>query len=95
MDIKELKLLAEFAHPNIVRFVSYPLRIRLRLILCFYQLGVSIPENTKETPVMIVSELCANGDLFDYVRNVQAPSLYKVVRNGYQSAQSAHKQYLI
>ncbi|EJD05707.1 kinase-like protein, partial [Fomitiporia mediterranea MF3/22] len=62
MDIKELKLLAEFAHPNIVRF-----------------LGVSIPENTKETPVMIVSELCANGDLFDYVRNVPAPSLYKVL----------------
>lgn len=28
---------------------------------------------------MIVSELCANGDLFDYVRNVPAPSLYKVV----------------
>ncbi|KLO10425.1 hypothetical protein SCHPADRAFT_878163 [Schizopora paradoxa] len=62
MDIKELKLLAEFAHPNIVRF-----------------LGVSIPENTKETPVMIVSELCANGDLFDYVRNVSPPSLYKVL----------------
>ncbi|KAI5124307.1 hypothetical protein M0805_008915 [Coniferiporia weirii] len=62
MDIKELKLLAEFAHPNIVRF-----------------LGVSIPENTRETPVMIVSELCSNGDLFDYVRNVPAPSLYKVL----------------
>ncbi|KAH8117206.1 hypothetical protein DFH11DRAFT_990098 [Phellopilus nigrolimitatus] len=62
MDIKELKLLAEFAHPNIVRF-----------------LGVSIPENTRETPVMMVSELCSNGDLFDYVRNVAAPSLYKVL----------------
>lgn len=46
---------------------------------CFRQLGVSIPENTKETPVMIISELCANGDLFDYVRNVSPPSLYKVV----------------
>jgi len=62
MDIKELKLLGEFAHPNIVRF-----------------LGVSVPENTKETPVMIVSELCSNGDLFDYVRNVPAPSLYRVL----------------
>lgn len=29
---------------------------------------------------MIVSELCSNGDLFDYVRNVNPPSLYKVVR---------------
>ncbi|RXW19626.1 hypothetical protein EST38_g6222 [Candolleomyces aberdarensis] len=63
MDIKELKLLGGFDHPNIVRF-----------------LGVSIPENTKETPVMIVSELCSNGDLFDYIRNVNAPSLHKVLR---------------
>ncbi|KAI0332549.1 hypothetical protein GY45DRAFT_1320746 [Cubamyces sp. BRFM 1775] len=62
MDIKELKLLGDFDHPNIVRF-----------------LGVSIPENTKETPVMIVSELCSNGDLFDYVRNVNPPSLYRVL----------------
>lgn len=30
---------------------------------------------------MIISELCANGDLFDYVRNVPPPSLYRVVRN--------------
>lgn len=29
---------------------------------------------------MIVSELCANGDLFDYIRNVSPPSLYRVVR---------------
>lgn len=29
---------------------------------------------------MIVSELCSNGDLFDYVRNVPAPSLKKTVR---------------
>ncbi|KAG1891420.1 hypothetical protein F4604DRAFT_1706174 [Suillus subluteus] len=62
MDIKELKLLGGFDHPNIVRF-----------------LGVSIPENTRETPVMIVSELCSNGDLFDYIRNVSAPSLKKVL----------------
>jgi len=61
VDIKELKLLAQFDHPNVVRF-----------------LGVSIPENPKETP-MIVSELCSNGDLFDYVRNVPAPPLNKVV----------------
>ncbi|KAF8136481.1 hypothetical protein EV363DRAFT_736842 [Boletus edulis] len=62
MDIKELKLLGAFDHPNIVRF-----------------LGVSIPENTRETPVMIISELCSNGDLFDYIRNVPVPSLYKVL----------------
>jgi hypothetical protein len=28
---------------------------------------------------MIVSELCSNGDLFDYVRNVPPPKLTKVV----------------
>ena len=62
VDIKELKLLGDFNHPNIVRF-----------------LGVSIPTNPRDTPVMIVSELCSNGDLFDYVRNVDPPTLYRVV----------------
>ncbi|KAJ6546168.1 kinase-like domain-containing protein [Mycena sp. CBHHK59/15] len=46
MDIKELKLLGRFDHPNIIRF-----------------LGVSIPDNNRETPVMIITELCSNGDL--------------------------------
>ncbi|CAE6481806.1 unnamed protein product [Rhizoctonia solani] len=64
MDIKELKLLKDFDHPNVVRF-----------------LGVSIPENPRDTPVMMVSELCANGDLFDYIRNVPVPSLRKVGMN--------------
>ncbi|KAF8610525.1 kinase-like protein [Ceratobasidium sp. AG-I] len=62
MDIKELKLLRDFDHPNVVRF-----------------LGVSIPENPRDTPVMMVSELCANGDLFDYIRNVPVPPLRKVL----------------
>ncbi|KAG8734088.1 hypothetical protein FRC11_012238 [Ceratobasidium sp. 423] len=62
MDIKELKLLKDFDHPNVVRF-----------------LGVSIPENPRDTPVMMVSELCANGDLFDYIRNVPVPPLRKVL----------------
>ncbi|KAG8957863.1 hypothetical protein FRC03_009747 [Tulasnella sp. 419] len=62
MDIKELKLLRDFHHENIVRF-----------------LGVCIPENTRDTPVMMVSELCTNGDLFDYIRNVPPPTLRKVL----------------
>jgi mitogen-activated protein kinase kinase kinase 13 len=61
MDIKELKLLADFKHPNIVKF-----------------LGVCIPED-RRTPIMMVSELCENGDLFDYIRNVPAPSKKVVV----------------
>lgn len=80
MDIKELKLLGAFNHPNIVRFVSANLNENVvTLQLKFVQLGVSIPENTKETPVMIISELCSNGDLFDYIRNTNAPTLHKVV----------------
>ncbi|QRV86143.1 Tyrosine kinase family catalytic domain protein [Ceratobasidium sp. AG-Ba] len=59
---QELKLLRDFDHPNVVRF-----------------LGVSIPENPRDTPVMMVSELCANGDLFDYIRNVPVPPLRKVL----------------
>jgi len=40
---------------------------------------VSIPEDTRSTPVMIISELCPNGDLFDYIRNVPPPSLRRVL----------------
>ncbi|PWN51087.1 hypothetical protein IE53DRAFT_65534 [Violaceomyces palustris] len=64
MDIKELSLLRDLRHENIVRFI-----------------GVSIPEDPKGgVPCMIVSELCSNGDLFDYIRNVDAPSDIEVFR---------------
>ncbi|KAG8914884.1 hypothetical protein FRC01_003878 [Tulasnella sp. 417] len=42
-------------------------------------LGISIPEDTKTTPVMMVSELCTNGDLFDYIRNEKPPTLRKLL----------------
>jgi len=58
-----------------------------------WQLGVSIPEDTRVTPVMIVSELCSNGDLFDYVRNVPPPSLYRVVRPITPAAYTKPKLY--
>ncbi|GMK59326.1 hypothetical protein CspeluHIS016_0703410 [Cutaneotrichosporon spelunceum] len=63
MDIRELKLLAEFRHPNIVRFR-----------------GICIPEDTTQVHCMLISELCENGDLFDYIRNVSKPSLKRVLR---------------
>ncbi|KAJ9479306.1 Serine/threonine-protein kinase CLA4 [Pseudozyma hubeiensis] len=63
MDIKELSLLRDLRHENIVRFI-----------------GVSIPEDPRHVPCMIVSELCSNGDLFDYIRNTQAPSDTEVFR---------------
>ena len=45
----------------------------------YAQLGVSIPVNTRETPVMIISELCSNGDLFDYLRGSQIPAVRRMV----------------
>jgi len=63
MDIRELKLLAEFRHPNIVRFR-----------------GICIPEDSSQVPCMLISELCENGDLYDYIRNVTPPSLKKVLK---------------
>ncbi|WVR09155.1 hypothetical protein IAU60_006217 [Kwoniella sp. DSM 27419] len=62
MDIRELKLLAEFSHPNIVRFR-----------------GICIPEDSTHVPCMLVSELCENGDLFDYIRNVDCPSYRRLL----------------
>ncbi|SNX83874.1 uncharacterized protein MEPE_02582 [Melanopsichium pennsylvanicum] len=63
MDIKELSLLRDLRHENIVRFI-----------------GVSIPEDPRHVPCMIVSELCSNGDLFDYIRNTPTPSDTEVFR---------------
>ncbi|KDN53412.1 kinase-like protein [Tilletiaria anomala UBC 951] len=63
MDIKELSLLRDLKHENIVRFI-----------------GVSIPDDPRNVPCMIVSELCSNGDLFDYIRNVPAPSDSEIYR---------------
>ena len=62
MDIKELSLLRDLRHENIVRFI-----------------GVSIPDDPKICPCMIVSELCSNGDVFDYIRNVPPPSDVEIV----------------
>ena len=36
-------------------------------------IGVSVPPNPQSVPIMIVSELCSNGDLFDYIRNTPPP----------------------
>ena len=77
--MQELKLLSELDHQNIVRFVR---SFRARSVdsiyqLQFKQIGVSIRDNTQ---LMLVSELCTNGDLFDYIRNIPTPSLHDIVR---------------
>ncbi|BGP53785.1 hypothetical protein JCM8202v2_001357 [Rhodotorula sphaerocarpa] len=56
MDIKELGLLRDLRHPNIVQFI-----------------GISLPKQPSHIPVMIITELCANGDLFDYIRKIDPP----------------------
>lgn len=64
MDIKELTLLRDLKHENIVRFI-----------------GVCIPPvEMRLTPCMIVSELCANGDLYDYIRNTEPPPDEEIFR---------------
>lgn len=62
MDIKELGLLRDLRHPNIVQFI-----------------GVSIPKEPSTVPVMIVTELCANGDLFDFIRGTQPVPHFRTV----------------
>lgn len=63
MDIKEMKLLRDLQHENIVRFI-----------------GVSIPPQPRDVPCMIITELCSNGDMFDFIRNTPAPSDVEIVR---------------
>lgn len=60
-DLKELGLLRDLRHTNVVRFI-----------------GVSIPTE-KNVPVSIITELCSNGDLFDYIRNRPPPAFEKIV----------------
>ncbi|KAG0144930.1 hypothetical protein CROQUDRAFT_108191 [Cronartium quercuum f. sp. fusiforme G11] len=64
MDIKELKILRDLRHENIVRFI-----------------GVSVPDsiNNKKVPIMIITEICTNGDLFDYIRSTPSPGLIKIL----------------
>jgi hypothetical protein len=48
-DIKELSLLRDLRHENIVRFI-----------------GVSIPDEPRDVPCMIVTELCMNGKFHSF-----------------------------
>ena len=43
-------------------------------------IGVSIPAEPRTVPCMIVSELCSNGDLFDYIRNTPPPADVEIFR---------------
>ncbi|RUS14507.1 hypothetical protein BC937DRAFT_93708 [Endogone sp. FLAS-F59071] len=64
-DIKELEVLRQLSHENIVRFV-----------------GVSInhdPITRDIQPVSIVTELCENGDLFDYIRKNDPPEVQEML----------------
>lgn len=64
MDIKELKFLRDLRHENIVQFI-----------------GIGVPTNVGIGPsCMIVSELCENGDLFDFIRNTPPPPDVDILR---------------
>jgi len=55
-------------------------------------IGISIPAQPSPVPCMIVSELCENGDLFDYIRNTPPPPHAALFRLLLQIAQGL--QYL-
>lgn len=69
MDIRELKLLSELNHPNIVRLVSesIPWFAAVHMLKHSPQLGVSVPDPTAHVKCMVITELCEKGDLFDYI----------------------------
>jgi hypothetical protein len=47
------------------------------------QRGVCIPEDSSQVPCMLVSELCENGDLFDYIVSRRVFWLSRMVLTGH------------
>ena len=63
-EIKELGLLRDLRHENIVKLT-----------------GVVAYDETSDIPCSLVTELCMNGDLFDFIRSdAPVPSLDKVLK---------------
>lgn len=63
-EIKELGLLRDLRHENIVKLI-----------------GVVAYDASSDIPCSLVTELCMNGDLFDYIRaDAPAPSLDKILK---------------
>lgn len=63
-EIKELSLLRDLKHDNIVKLV-----------------GVVSYDSPSDIPCSLVTELCLNGDLFDFIRrDAPTPSFDKILK---------------
>ncbi|KAI9607586.1 hypothetical protein KEM48_003592 [Puccinia striiformis f. sp. tritici PST-130] len=106
MDLKELRILRDLRHLNIVRFIGVCVPIH-PLPSSSTELETSLDPTTstkvekptsahRPPPIMVVTEICTNGDLFDYLRKTSNPGLlvicniFKDICNGLKYLHSTH-----
>ncbi|KNF02071.1 TKL protein kinase [Puccinia striiformis f. sp. tritici PST-78] len=92
MDLKELRILRDLRHLNIVRFIGVCVPIH-PLPSSSTELETSLDPTTttgtkvekptsahRPPPIMVVTEICTNGDLFDYLRKTSNPGLLVICK---------------
>ncbi|KAI9604100.1 hypothetical protein H4Q26_003712 [Puccinia striiformis f. sp. tritici PST-130] len=97
MDLKELRILRDLRHLNIVRFIGVCVPIHpLPSSSTELETSLDPTTSTKTPPIMVVTEICTNGDLFDYLRKTSNPGLlvicniFKDICNGLKYLHSTH-----
>lgn len=94
MDLKELRILRDLRHENIVRFIGVSIPGESHSNSSSASTGDdSVGEGeglgtkalaerssitSRHVPIRIVTEICTNGDLFDYIRKVPSPGFLKI-----------------
>jgi len=91
MDLKELRILRDLRHENIVRFIG--VSVPTDSSNCSSSSGTTttttkaasigskklvVEEKLHLPPIMVVTEICTNGDLFDYLRKTPSPGFLKI-----------------
>lgn len=91
MDLKELRILRDLRHENIVRFIG--VSVPTDSSNCSSSSGATttatkaasigskklvVEEKPHLPPIMVVTEICTNGDLFDYLRKTPSPGFLKI-----------------
>ncbi|WAQ86909.1 hypothetical protein PtA15_7A638 [Puccinia triticina] len=90
MDLKELRILRDLRHENIVRFIGVCVPTEPILSSSSLASGTATSTGSKKLPptedktrpklppIMVVTEICTNGDLFDYLRKTPNPGFLKI-----------------
>ncbi|PLW56441.1 hypothetical protein PCANC_04857 [Puccinia coronata f. sp. avenae] len=102
MDLKELRILRDLRHENIVRFIGVSVPTDSSHSTSSASAGAAATTTTTTTakagsigskkkmlavednkphhipPIMVVTEICTNGDLFDYLRKIPSPGFLKI-----------------